>query len=98
MHILCSNVIVYYNFTTMISHRYSRKLMWMELPPAHHNPRIICNYFMAAVAERAGNSGENYVSKPSLYLNRPARVSADLHGCENDVYKPSRYLNSHSRA
>ena len=50
---LCSNLIVYYNFTT-ISHRYSRKLIWMELAPVHHNPRIICNYFMTAVAERAG--------------------------------------------
>ena len=44
------------------------------------------------------NSGENYVYKPSQYLNRPACATEDFHGVYNGVHKPSRHLNEPSRA
>ena len=47
---------------------------------------------------RGFHSGENYVYKPSRYLNKPSRALDDVHGCENDVLKLFPHLNWLTRA
>ena len=47
-------IIIYHKLIICNVHRYSRKILWMELSPTNHDPRVIVGYYLNTVANQGG--------------------------------------------
>lgn len=80
-------------------HRYSRRIMWMEVSPTTHDPKLVATYYLTTVAECEGNVSSYLVWlyimwSTSSSLGCPTMLRSD-YGTENCMVATSHMALRH---